>query len=238
MHKDDPYHTTQGYSYRSIEGKELHLLHPGFTRLPQPPQKLWMAGNMPHQQPGAGPDFRYICVVGTRRPSPYGEQACEYIVHGLAGMPVAIVSGLAIGIDGCAHQAALNVGLPTVAFPGSGLHPEALYPSRHLTMAERIVENGGALISEYEPTLHAAPWHFPERNRLMAGIADIIIVIEATKVSGTNITARLGLDYNKTVCAIPGSIFSDRSEGVHALIKEGAYPVTCADDVLALLEFS
>jgi DNA processing protein len=145
------------------------------------------------------------------------------------------VSGLALGIDAIAHRTALEVGLSCVGIPGSGLDDDVLYPRTNVSIARRIVESGGALVSEFEPTQRAAPWTFPKRNRIMAGMSHATLLIEATERSGTLITARLASDYNRELLAVPGSIFSEHSHGTHQFIKLGATPVTSASDVLAAL---
>ena len=194
--------------------------------LPQPPEEIYLAGAMPN------PDNILLCVVGSRRHTPYGKQACDKIISGLSGYPVTIVSGLALGIDSIAHETALRVGLQTIAVPGSGLDPKVIYPRSHLNLAEKIIKNGGGLLSEFKPTLKAAPWTFPQRNRIMAGLSHAILVIEAEQKSGTLITSRLATEYNKDVFAVPGSIFSEQSVGPHMLIRLGATPVTSSQDII------
>jgi DNA processing protein len=142
---------------------------------------------------------------------------------------------LALGIDSIAHTTALEVGLPCIAVPGSGLSKEVLYPRTHLDLAESILKNGGILLSEYEPNFRASPWSFPMRNRIMAGLSHVVLVIEGEEDSGTLITARLALDYNRDVCALPGSIFSETSKGPLMLIKGGAVPICAPDDLHKLL---
>ncbi|MCX6713756.1 MAG: DNA-processing protein DprA, partial [Candidatus Vogelbacteria bacterium] len=122
--------------------------------------------------------------------------------------------------------------LPTVAFPGSGLNPNVLYPSANRRLAEKIIDSGGALVSEYPPEQMATLYTFPQRNRLMAGLARATLIIEAGKKSGTLITARLATEYNRDVLAVPGSIFSPNSYGSNWLIKQGATPITEAEDIL------
>lgn len=194
--------------------------------IPEPPKQFFLAGNMP--KPG---NF-LLCVVGSRRYTQYGKEVTEKLIAGLSGFPITIVSGLALGIDSIAHEAALRSGLQTIAVPGSGLDPKVIYPRSHIGLAERIVSAGGGLLSEFEPTLKAAPWTFPQRNRIMAGLSDAILVIEAEEKSGTLITSRLATDYNKDVFAVPGSIFSAQSAGPHMLIRLGATPVRSSEDIL------
>lgn len=195
-----------------------------------PPKRLFSRGVFPRE------DLRHICIVGARKHSDYGKEACETLVRGLRGFPVAIVSGLAFGIDAIAHRAALAHDIYTVAIPGSGLSENVLYPRAHFNLAREILESGGALVSEFEPGFKATPWGFPLRNRIMAGLCELVIVIECAEKSGTLITARLALDYNRTVGAVPGSIFSPASAGPNKLLRQGAIPIRSADDILEVLD--
>lgn len=204
-------------------------LPPQLLEIPEPPKELWCVGEPPKI------DAIYLVVVGSRHHTQYGKEVCKKLIQGLSGYPITIVSGLAIGMDTIAHQSALEAGLTTIAFPGSGLGNESLYPKSNWRLANTIVESGGCLLSELSPDTKAAPWTFPKRNRLMAGIAHAVLLIEAEEKSGTLITARLGLDYNREVLAIPGSIFSINSFGTNRLIKEGAQPVTSSEDILDAL---
>lgn len=199
--------------------------------IPEPPSKLYVKGKMPNE------NAVLLCVVGARQHSSYGEDVCKKLIVGLKGYNICIVSGLAIGIDGIAHRTALEVGLQTIAFPGSGLDSKVLYPAQHARLAEEIVYAGGALISEFKMDQIGAPWTFPQRNRLMAGISKATLVIEAELQSGTLITSRLATDYNRDVGAVPGPIFSPLSAGPHMLIRGGAIPITCTDDILEMLSF-
>ena len=195
--------------------------------IPQVPEKLFIVGELPDPT-----QFYYLAVVGSRKYTSYGKEATERIIAGLAGYPICIVSGLAMGIDGLAHRAALDAGLPTVAVPGSGLDSSVINPRVHAGLAREIIESGGALLSEYEPLIKAAPWTFPQRNRIMAGLCQGVLIIEAEEQSGTLITARLALDYNRNVFVIPGSIFSATAKGTNKLIRQGATPITSADELL------
>ena len=199
--------------------------------IPQPPLDLWITGEMPDEK------LVHLCVVGPRKFTSYGKEACEKIIAGLKGYPIVIVSGLAMGIDAIAHQKALSVGLKTLVFPGSGLSKEAMYPKTNVKLAEEVVRQGGGLISEFEPNFRSTLWSFPMRNRLMAGISKATLVIEASERSGTLITARLTAEYNRDLLVVPGSIFSPNSKGTNKLLRQGATPVTSAEDVLEALGF-
>lgn len=195
--------------------------------IPDSPKKLYRIGNFPDEQ-----DNIFLCVIGSRKYSSYGKNVIEKILSELAGYPFVIISGLALGIDSLAHKAALENKLLSIAVPGSGLDNSVLYPSSNRKLAHRILENNGCLISEFEPETKAAPWTFPMRNRIMAGLSHAVLVIEAENKSGTRITARLATDYNREVFSVPGSIFSDTSSGANELIREGATPITSGKDIL------
>ena len=202
------------------------------SEINDPPDELFLIGEMPSD------DHIFLAVVGSRKFTSYGKQAAEQIIAGLKGFPIVIVSGLAIGIDSIAHNAALNAGLTTIAIPGSGLNDDILYPASNRLLAKKIIERGGALLSPFKPDFKATQWSFPARNRIMAGISKAVLIIEAEEKSGTLITARLALDYNRDVYAIPGSIFSPTSRGTNSLIADGAMPVTKSEDILNALGFT
>lgn len=197
--------------------------------IPDPPQAIFVRGTLPKEE------LTWLCVVGSRKYTPYGKSICERLVHELRGYPIAIVSGLALGIDAIAHEAALATGLVTVAVPGSGLDDAVLYPRNHLALAKRIIENGGALISEFEPHHKARPEDFPKRNRIMAGLSDAVLIIEAQERSGTLITARLALEYNRDVLAVPGPVHAPTTAGPHHLIRLGATLIRNGNDILDAL---
>jgi DNA processing protein len=199
--------------------------------IPDCPEKLYIQGKIPSKE------TKLLCVVGSRKYTQYGKDACEKIISGLRGYDITIVSGLALGIDGIAHRSALDAGLKTIAVPGSGLDDSVLYPSTHKNLAQKILETDGALISEFEPKFHATPYSFPQRNRIMAGMSHAVLVIEAEIKSGTLITSKFATEYNRDVLTIPGSIFSKNSEGPNMLIRLGATPIRKSEDVLEALGF-
>lgn len=213
-----------------IEKCDPFLVFPQLAEIPQPPKHLFVRGDTTFPE-----DTIFLAVVGSRALTSYGKQVCRMLIEGLRGYPIVIVSGLALGIDREAHLAAIENGLRTIAFPGSGLHEKALYPAQHRGLAEEILAHGGALFSEYEPHEKAAPWTFPKRNRLMAGVSTMVLIIEAQEKSGTLITARLATDYNKRVGAVPGSITSALSKGSNWLLRLGAVPITESADILSEL---
>lgn len=214
---------------KKLEKKEFP---PALLEIPQPPEDLWIIGDLPKEK-----NLIYLCVVGSRKFTSYGKESCEKIIAGLKGYPIVIVSGFAMGIDTIAHKKAMQTGLKTIVFPGSGLSDEAIYPKTNIRLMREVVENGGCLISEFEPDFKATQWSFPMRNRLMAGISKAVLIIEAEEKSGTLITARLTTEYNRDLLVVPGSVFSSNSKGTNRLIKQGATPVTCAEDVLEALGF-
>jgi DNA processing protein len=185
-----------------------------------------VVGNYPNE------DSHFLAVVGTRKFSNYGKDACEKIISGLKGYGFVVVSGLALGIDAIAHKAALDNGIPTVAVPGSGLADKVLHPHSHLKLSKEIVDAGGCLLSEFPPEYPAGLHTFPQRNRIIAGLCSATLVIEAPNKSGALITTKFALDFNRDVMAVPGPIFNENSKGVNGLLKRGAIPVTCAEDIL------
>ena len=201
--------------------------------IPQIPKQLYIIGSLPDEKE----KLVYLCIVGSRKHTSYGKEICEKIIEGLRGYPIVIVSGFAIGVDAIAHKKAMEVGLKTIVFPGSGLSASAMYPKSNVILMNEIIKKGGCLISEFEPDFKATLWSFPMRNRLMAGISRAVLVIEAEERSGTLITARLTTEYNRDLLAVPGSVFSPNSKGTNKLIRQGATPVTNAEDVLEALGF-
>ncbi len=203
--------------------------------LPQPPENLYYLGNI--EEYLENPDLIYLCIVGSRKYTTYGKDICEKIITGLKGYPIVIVSGFAMGIDTIAHRTAIKNNMRTLVFPGSGLSKEAIFPKINASFMNEVLESGGCFISEWEPEFKAQHWTFPMRNRLMAGMSRAILVIEAEEKSGTLITARLAIEYNKDLLAVPGSVFSSSSKGTNKLIRQGAVPITCGEDVLQELGF-
>jgi DNA processing protein len=202
------------------------------SEINDPPEKLYVLGKLPE------PELKLLAVVGSRAVSSYGREVVETLIDGLKGYPIGIVSGLAIGTDALAHEAALRAHIYTLAIPGSGLGEKVLYPRGNRDLADRIIRSGGGLLSELEEDQQAAPWTFPKRNRLMAGLTHATLVIEAAEKSGTLITARLAMEYNRDVLAVPGPIFNAHSYGAHMLIRNGATPITSSNDILEALGFS
>jgi len=146
-------------------------------QISQLPKYLDVIGTIPSDE------NRFLCVIGARKHTSYGKEVCERLIAGLAGYPIVIVSGLALGIDSVAHAAALKAGLKTIAFPGSGLNEQVIYPEEHKPLAKQIVAAGGALVSPFARDQIGVYWSFPTRNRLMAGISHAVLIIEASMLS-------------------------------------------------------
>jgi DNA processing protein len=173
-----------------------------------------------------------VAIVGARACSSYGSQVARLLARELAGAGLVVVSGLARGIDGEAHRGALEAGGTTVAVLGCGVDRD--YPAAHAQLATRVCDRG-LVISEYAPGVEPAPWRFPARNRVIAGLAAATVVVEARERSGALITADFALEAGREVFAVPGEITSTLSRGTNALLRLGATPLTAATDVLEAL---
>jgi DNA processing protein len=176
-----------------------------------------------------------VAVVGARACSAYGRSVARTLGRELAAAGLVVVSGMARGIDGEAHRGALEAGGLTVAVLGCGVDRD--YPAAHAELARRICERG-LIVSEYEPGVEPAPWRFPARNRIIAGLCEATVVVEARERSGALISADFALEEGREVLAVPGEITSALSAGTNALLRLGATPVTCAGDVLELFGIS
>lgn len=199
------------------------------AEIPDPPALLYIRGA--YRDWNTKP---HIAIVGSRKSTAYGRQVTEELSRALAQAGYTVVSGLAFGIDAIAHRATLEAHGSTIAILGSGIDDASISPQSHLNLAHDILETG-SLISELGPGTTASVGTFPARNRIMAGMCQGTIVVEAAEDSGSLITARLALDYNREVFAVPGSIFSPASTGTHRLLKEGAKLVTGIQDILSEL---
>ncbi len=206
-----------------------HTFPAALKEIPSPPLVLYGRGESTFRNSDLS---KCVAVVGTRRPTPYGREATEAITHDLASAGITIVSGLAIGIDGVAHRACIAAGGTTIAVLGSGVDHHTVFPPEHRALARDIIASGGAVISEYAPGTPALPTHFPQRNRILSGLSRGVVVVEARERSGALITARLALEQNRDVFAVPGPVFSPTSKGPNLLIQEGAKLVMSAADVL------
>jgi len=213
-----------------MEIRDLHKkdFPPLLLEINDPPKSLRIVGELPQTE-------KYLCVVGSRKYSDYGRAVCEKLIEGLRGYSITIVSGLALGMDAIAHRAALRAGLPTIGVPGSGLGEKALYPVTNRNIAEEIVESGGALLSEFPDDFRPHLYSFGQRNRIMAGMSHATFIVEAELRSGTLITSKYAIEYNRDVFTVPHSIFSKTSEGPHMLLRLGATPITQSSDIITAL---
>jgi DNA processing protein len=210
------------------ETRRLRRRDPGFPALlgaiHDPPPSLFLRGSAPVElleRPA-------VAVVGARSCSSYGRSVARSLGRELAAAGLVVVSGMARGVDGEAHRGALEAG-ETVAVLGCGVDRD--YPAAHAELARKICERG-LVVSEYEPGVEPAPWRFPARNRIIAGLCQATVVVEARERSGALITADFALEEGREVLAVPGEITSALSAGTNALLRLGATPMTCAADVL------
>lgn len=189
-----------------------------------PPKQLFVAGSLPPERRPT------VAIVGSRRPTRYGIEVTHRLAYELAQRGIVIVSGLAYGVDAVAHKAALEAGGTTIAVLAGGLH--RIYPRSHTSLAEHIVKSGGVIVSEHPEGTEAHKHHFLARNRIVSGLADAVIVTEATDRSGTFSTVAHAIEQNKEVFAVPGPITSLLSAGPNRLIQQGAQAVLTAQDIL------
>ncbi|OGH92948.1 MAG: DNA protecting protein DprA [Candidatus Magasanikbacteria bacterium RIFOXYD2_FULL_39_9] len=220
----------------NLNKENIHTIsinEPGYPRLLKeindPPHTLFIRGILP---PDESPT---LGVVGTRKFTAYGKLACQEIVGPLAKQGVVIVSGLALGIDGIAHQTTLDNSGTTIAVLGGGVDKKTIAPPSHNNLAEKIIANGGAVVSEYPPGFAPTAYSFPARNRIIAGLSLGTLIIEAAEISGALITTRCALDYNREVFAVPHPINSPTGIGPNNLIKMGARLVAESKDILESL---
>ena len=206
----------------SIKDKNYPKL---LKEIKDPPEILYLKGEILAEE-------NCFAVVGTRRCSAYGKEIALEIAGDLAETGLTIVSGLAPGIDSLAHQATLERGERTIAVLGTGIDEKSIYPQENLKLAEKIVESGGCLISEYPPGTHGSEFTFPKRNRIISGLSLGVLIIEAKQKSGALITANWAKKQGRKVFAVPGPIHSSNSKGCHYLIKQGAKLVENANDIL------
>ena len=210
----------------SIRDQEYPYL---LKHIADPPHSLYIRGSLKARAIS-------LAVVGPRQHSAYAARITKKLIHPLAKAGITIISGLARGIDGIAHATTLDAKGTTIAVLGAGCDDASMYPKEHLKLAHRILQSGGALISEYPPGASPTKKTFPARNRIIAGMSKATLVIEAAQRSGSLITARCALDYDRDVLAVPQDIDSPTARGVNHLIRMGAYPITSVQDVLIHLD--
>ncbi len=224
--KTDPDHETETLERLGISA--VRLDSPDYPKALaetyDPPPVLYYKGEL------AATEQNAVAVVGSRRCTPYGREMTKRIASGLADAKVAVFSGLARGIDGTAHRAALDAGGRTVAVVGGGL--DSIYPAEHEQMALEMVNSGGAIVSEYPVGVRPKPEHFPRRNRVISGLTRGVVVVEAARKSGAMLTVKWALEQDREVFAVPGSVLSVNSEGPNWLIQQGAKLTTSHIDVL------
>lgn len=218
----------------SWEIKEIKIEEKGYPKLlkkiKNPPKVLYFLGKIVEKE-------NCIGIVGTRRCSDYGKEVALQIAGDLAEAGLTIVSGFAPGIDTFSHLAAIERKKRTIAVLGTGLDKKSIYPKSNLKLVEKILENGGCLISEYPPGTKGTKFTFPQRNRIIAGLSLGVVVIEARLKSGALITAKYAKEQKRKIFAVPGQIYSQTSKGCHFLIKKGAKLVEGAKDILEELGF-
>ncbi|SDM30177.1 DNA protecting protein DprA [Franzmannia pantelleriensis] len=211
-----------------------HLLTPAhddwpalLAQIPDPPPVLWASGDLDALVPPG------LAIVGSRRPSRDGLQNAQRFGRELAEQDWCVISGMALGIDGAAQQAALDAGGRSVAVLGCGV--DVIYPQRHRQLYARLRDEGGLLLAEHPPGTGAHPAFFPRRNRIVTGLSQGVLVVEAAEKSGSLVSARLATEQNREVFAVPGSIHNPQARGCLALIRDGAAMATCVEDILAEL---
>lgn len=205
-------------------------LYPTLLReIDNPPDRLFCRGNKELLH-----ETKLLAVVGSRKANHYGKQALEKLLTPAVKAGLPLVSGLAYGIDALAHELCLQHETPTIAVLGSGIDDQSMYPKNHIQLAHRILKNRGLIISEYPLSTPGYPAHFPARNRIIAGLCQATLVVQAKERSGSLITARLALENGRDVYAIPGPVTDPLATGTNRLIQQGATPIINPQDVIDL----
>jgi DNA processing protein len=197
------------------------------SSIAKPPKRLYFIGKLPEKRQPT------VAIVGTRKPTAYGKEVTYQLAYNLARQGIVIVSGMALGVDGIAHRATLDAGGITIAILANGV--DIIYPATNRGLANDILSNNGAIMSEYEPGVEARDFQFLERNRIVSGLSDAVVVTEAAARSGTLSTVMHALEQGREVFVVPGNITSPLSAGCNNLIKQGAHPITSANDVLEII---
>jgi DNA processing protein len=213
----------------SIIKKSSKKYPPLLKHIIDAPDQLYIRGNAdilhsPH----------LLAVVGSRKASTYGSQAVSRLLTEPIRAGLIVVSGLAYGIDSLSHQAAVAEGKPTIAVLGTGIDDPSIYPRPNKKLAHEILDNGGAIISEYEPGMRAYKGNFPARNRIIAGLSKVTLIVQAALKSGSLITGRLAMESNREVAAVPGNITDPLAEGPNQLIRDGAHCIIEPEDLMLL----
>ncbi len=210
----------------NIKPAEKEILTP-LTNIPNPPKELFFRGNLDNF------GTKSVAIVGSRRPTAYGKEITYQISHALASKGINIISGLAFGVDAIAHQACLDAGGKTIAVLASGV--DNITPRNNRGLGEQILAHNGAIISEFKSGHQVLPWHFLQRNRLVSGLADAVIITSANERSGTLSTAAHALNQGKDVYVLPGRITDSSSAGCNKLISQGAQIITSVDELVKIL---
>lgn len=203
---------------------QTHKYLKGLEDIYKAPDKLYYLGELPSER------MPTVAIVGTRKPSSYGREVTERLAYDLAARGVVIVSGLALGVDAIAHKAALEASGRTIVVQANGL--DKIYPATNRQLADHILASGGAIVSEYEPGTSPMQYRFLERNRIVSGLADAVVITEAASRSGTLNTAARALEQGKELFVVPGNITSPLSAGCNSLLQQGAAPALSANDIL------
>ncbi len=206
---------------------DKHEYLASLTYISDAPKLIFFTGSLPDAR------LPTVAIVGTRKPTAYGKEVAYRLASELAAKGIVVVSGLALGIDAIAHRGAIEAGGLTIAVLANSV--DTIYPRSHTGLAKQIITQGGAILSEYEPPKEARGYQFLARNRLVSGLSDAVVVVEAASRSGTLNTASHALDQGKYLFAVPGNITSPLSAGCNTLIKQGAFPVTRTEDILEVI---
>ncbi|MBI3251344.1 MAG: DNA-protecting protein DprA [Candidatus Andersenbacteria bacterium] len=198
-----------------------------------PPKQLYARGNISLLN-----KHNLLAVVGSRKASTYGKQCIDLLLPQVIRQGIIIVSGLAYGIDSLAHKAAVAEKKPTIAVLGTGIDNKSIYPQAHFKLAQEILQYNGLIISEYPAASAVYKGNFPARNRIIAGISEATLLVQAAEKSGSLITGRLALEYNRDVAAVPGNITDPLSAGTNDLISHGAIPISKPEDILLLYKIT
>ncbi len=219
-----------------MKDRTIKVTRPGDRDFPQKllrigkvPEAIYYLGALPKEELPA------VAMVGARACSAHGRRSAGTVARQLSESGVQVISGMARGVDTQSHRGALEGGTPTFAVLGSGV--DVCYPEENIELYEQILERGGGILSEYPPGEQPVSWHFPQRNRIISGLADLIVIVEAKQKSGSLITVEWALEQGKDVMAFPGRMEDPLSEGCNRLIKNGAGIVTEAKDIIELLEW-
>lgn len=206
---------------------DKHEYLAGLTYISNPPRHIFFRGTLPEKR------MPSVAIVGTRKPTTYGKEVAHKLAFDLARKGVVVISGFALGVDGIVHRGALEAGGLTLAVLANSV--DYIYPRSHQNLAQQLLDQGGAILSEYEPPTSPRIYQFLARNRLISGLSDAVIIVEAATRSGTLNTTARALEQGKEVFAVPGNITSPLSAGCNGLLKQGATPVTSAEDVLEVI---